>query len=139
MKMITRRIHKTTTGNGDFVDITPEVAGMVKESGMLQGNALVFVVGSTGAITTFEFEPGLIADMKDVYQRIAPSGTHYYHDDTWGDANGFSHVRASLAGPSLTVPFDRGELLLGTWQQIVLAEFDNRPREREVVIQMTGE
>lgn len=139
MKIINQRIQRTTKGNGDFIDITSEVARLVKESGMRTGSVLVFVIGSTGAITTFEFEPGLVADMKDVYQQIAPSGRHYYHDDTWGDANGFSHVRASLAGPSLTVPFEDGRLFLGTWQQIVLAEFDNRPRERDVVVQITGE
>ena len=139
MKIVNQRIQRTTKGNGDFIDITSEVARLVKESGMRTGSVLVFVIGSTGAITTFEFEPGLVADMKDVYQQIAPSGRHYYHDDTWGDANGFSHVRASLAGPSLTVPFEDGRLLLGTWQQIVLAEFDNRPRERDVVVQITGE
>ncbi len=139
MKIINRRIHRTTKGDGDFIDITSEVARLVKESGIRTGNVLVFVIGSTGAITTFEFEPGLVADMKDVYQQIAARGRHYHHDDTWGDANGFSHVRASLTGPSLTVPFDDGRLLLGTWQQIVLAEFDNRPREREVVVQVMGE
>jgi secondary thiamine-phosphate synthase enzyme len=139
MTIITQRISQTTKGNGDFIDITKSVARLVTESRMQVGNVLIFLIGSTGAITTFEFEPGLVADMKDFYQRIAPSGKHYNHDDTWGDANGFSHVRASLAGPSLTVPFDKGLLLLGTWQQIVLAEFDNRPREREVVVQITGE
>jgi secondary thiamine-phosphate synthase enzyme len=138
MKIVTKRIHETTKGNGDFIDITPEVARLVTESQIRTGSVLTFVIGSTGAITTFEFEPGLVADMKELYQQIAPSGRHYYHDDTWGDANGFSHVRASLAGPSLTVPFDNGQLLLGTWQQIVLVEFDNRPREREIVVQITG-
>jgi secondary thiamine-phosphate synthase enzyme len=139
MKIVTRRIDQTTKGNGDFINITERVADLVQESGMLTGNALVFVVGSTAGITTFEFEPGLIADMKDLYQRIAPSGRHYYHDDTWGDANGFSHVRASLTGSSFTVPFERRKLLLGTWQQIVLAEFDNRSRDREIIVQITGE
>ena len=139
MKIITQRISQATKGNGDFIDITGKVAHLVQDSRMQTGNVLVFVVGSTGAITTFEFEPGLLADMKDLYHHVAPSGRHYYHDDTWGDANGFSHVRASLTGPSLTVPFEKGKLLLGTWQQIVLAEFDNRPREREVIVQLMGE
>ena len=139
MTFITQRISQSTKGNGDFIDITGSVARLVMESRMQTGNVLIFLIGSTGAITTFEFEPGLVADMKDLYQRVAPSGRHYNHDDTWGDANGFSHVRASLAGPSLTVPFEKGLLLLGTWQQIVLVEFDNRPREREVVVQIVGE
>jgi secondary thiamine-phosphate synthase enzyme len=139
MKIITQRISRKTKGNGDFIDITGPVASLVAESHLQTGSVLVFVMGSTGGITTFEFEPGLVADMKDLYHHIAPSGKHYYHDDTWGDANGFSHVRASFTGPSLTVPFEKGKLLLGTWQQIVLAEFDNRPREREVIVQITGE
>ncbi len=139
MKILTRRITLTTKGSGDFADITEEIGRLVKESQMQTGSVLVFVVGSTGGVTTFEFEPGLVADMKDLYERIAPAGKHYYHDDTWGDANGYSHVRASLTGPSLMVPFEKGKLLLGTWQQIVFAEFDNRPRERQVVVQITGE
>jgi secondary thiamine-phosphate synthase enzyme len=139
MKFFTERIRQTTKGSGDFIDITGAVAGLLTESQVQVGNVLLFVIGSTGAITTFEFEPGLVADMKDLHQRLAPSGKHYYHDDTWGDANGFSHVRAALTGPSLTVPFEKGKLLLGTWQQIVLVEFDNRPREREIVVQIMGE
>jgi secondary thiamine-phosphate synthase enzyme len=139
MKIITKRISLTTKGNGDFIDITEKVAMFLDECLLQSGNILVFVVGSTAAITTFEFEPGLVADMKAFYQTIAPSGRHYYHDDTWGDANGFSHVRASLTGSSITVPFEKRKLLLGQWQQIVLAEFDNRPREREIIIQLTGE
>jgi secondary thiamine-phosphate synthase enzyme len=97
------------------------------------------VVGSTAAITTFEYESGLIQDVSDLYDKLVPQNKHYHHDDTWGDANGFSHLRASLQGPSLTVPFENGELLLGTWQQIVLAEFDNRARERKIIVQITGE
>ena len=122
-----------------MIDITRDVAGALEASGLRTGSVLVFVVGSTAAITTFEYEPGLIADMVEFYQRMAPSDEHYHHDDTWGDANGFSHIRASFTGPSLIVPFEEGSLLLGTWQQVVLAEFDNRSREREVIIQITGE
>jgi secondary thiamine-phosphate synthase enzyme len=139
MKIVLERIRKQTKGSGDFLDITREIAEIVESSRLRAGSVLVFVVGSTAAITTFEYEPGLVADMKDLYQALAPSGRHYYHDDTWGDANGFSHIRASLTGPSLSIPFEKGRLLLGTWQQVVLAEFDNRPREREVVVQITGE
>ena len=139
MKIVLERIRKQTKGSGDFLDITREIAEIVESSRLRAGSVLVFVVGSTAAITTFEYEPGLVADMKDLYQALAPSGRPYYHDDTWGDANGFSHIRASLTGPSLSIPFEKGRLLLGTWQQVVLAEFDNRPREREVVVQITGE
>ena len=139
MKIVNKRVRLHTKGTGDMIDITRDVAGALEVSGLRTGNVLVFVVGSTAAITTFEYEPGLIADMKEFYQQIAPSGTHYYHDDTWGDANGFSHIRASFTGPSLTVPFEEGRLLLGTWQQVVLAEFDNRARAREVIVQITGE
>jgi secondary thiamine-phosphate synthase enzyme len=139
MKILTQRISLSTTGNGNYLDLTGKVAGLLKASQLTSGNVLIFVVGSTAAITTFEFEPGLMADMKDLYQSLAPSDRHYYHDDTWGDANGFSHVRASLTGSSIAVPFEKGKLLLGQWQQIVLAEFDNRPREREIVVQFTGE
>ncbi len=138
MKIISSRIRLETKGSGDLVDITGRVAQALEASALQTGSVLVFVVGSTAGITTFEYEPGLIADMKDFYQQMAPSGRHYCHDDTWGDANGFSHIRASFTGPSLTVPFEAGRLLLGTWQQIVLAEFDNRPRRREVVVQITG-
>ena len=106
---------------------------------MHTGSVLVFAVGSTAAITTLEYEPGLLADMKVFYEQIASSRKHYFHDDTWGDANGYSHVRASLAGPSLTVPFEKGRMLLGTWQQIAFVEFDNRPRERQIIVQITGE
>jgi secondary thiamine-phosphate synthase enzyme len=99
----------------------------------------VFISGSTAGITTFEYEPGLVRDLKEFYDKIAPPSVHYHHDETWGDANGFSHVRATLTGPSLVIPFEKGKLLLGTWQQIVLMEFDNRPRSREVVVQLMGE
>lgn len=95
--------------------------------------------GSTAGITTFEYEDGLIKDMKDLYERLAPSGGRYSHNDTWHDGNGFGHVRAALQGPSLTIPFKDGKLLLGTWQQVVLAEFDNRSRQREVILQFTGQ
>ncbi len=139
MKIVNTRVRLETKGAGDLIDITGDIAAALAHSGLRTGSVLVFVVGSTAGITTFEYEPGLIADMKEFYQRIAPSGKHHYHDDTWGDANGFSHIRASITGPSLTVPFEEGRMLLGTWQQVVLAEFDNRPRAREVIVQLTGE
>jgi secondary thiamine-phosphate synthase enzyme len=139
LKIINERIHLNTTGTGDLVDITAELAGLLEISGLLTGNLTVFVIGSTAGITTFEFEPGLIKDMQVFFERTIPVGRHYHHDDTWGDANGFSHVRAAVTGSSLTIPFENGRLLLGTWQQVVLAEFDNRPRKREIVVQMIGE
>lgn len=139
MKIITERIHLDTSGAGDLKDLTPELARLLESSGLRDGNVTVFVIGSTAAITTFEYEPGLIEDVRGLYEKLASSREHFHHDETWGDANGFSHLRACLQGPSLTVPFEDGSLLLGTWQQVVLAEFDNRPRRRQVVVQMIGE
>src|SRR3990167_787607 len=126
MKVKTERIRLKTKGDGDLVNITEEVSSILARSKIKEGSVTVFVVGSTAAITTFEYEPGLIKDIRDLYEKIVPSNKHYSHDETWGDANGFSHLRAALQGPSLTVPFEKGKLVLGTWQQIVLAEFDNR-------------
>lgn len=139
MKIINDSIKVSTKGNPDLIDITGRVAEILKSSKLNKGSVTVFLVGSTAAITTFEFEPGLVKDIRDFYEKIVPSTKHYAHDATWGDANGFSHLRAALQGPSLTVPFDDGKLLLGTWQQIVLAEFDNRPRDRKIIVQITGE
>jgi len=139
MKIINKKIMLDTKGPGDLINITEEISNILASSGLRNGNLTVFVTGSTAAITTFEYEPGLIKDIKDFYERLIPSGKHYHHDDTWGDANGFSHVRAALQGPSITIPFEDGRLLLGTWQQVVLAEFDNRPRHRQIAIQIMGE
>lgn len=139
MKIINETIKVSTKGSPDLINITNKVAAILRESKVKNGNATVFVVGSTAAMTTFEYEPGLIKDVKDLFEKLVPSTKHYAHDETWGDANGFSHLRAALQGPSLTIPFDGGKLLLGTWQQVVLAEFDNRPREREIIVQIIGE
>lgn len=139
MKIINEAITVSTKGNPDLVDITPAIAEKLEKSGLKKGSMLVFVVGSTAAITTFEYEPGMIRDMEDLYERLVPSNKHYDHDETWGDANGFSHLRGALQGQSLAIPFDKGRLLIGTWQQAVLAEFDTRPRERRIIVQMTGE
>jgi len=139
MKIVTKRIELETRGAGDLIDITVKAQKSLESAGLQRGNVTVFVVGSTAGITTFEYESGLITDMQELYNSIAPQDRHYAHDETWGDANGFSHLRAALQGPSLTVPFENGKLILGTWQQIVLAEFDNRPRDRQVVLQMIGE
>ncbi len=138
MKIINKRLRVTTKGSGDLINITNEISQLVKASELKTGNVIVFNIGSTAAITTFEFEPGLIKDVQDLYEKIVPSNKSYHHDDTWGDANGFSHLRAALQGPSLTIPFEDGRLLLGTWQQVVLAEFDNKSRYRQVVVQIIG-
>jgi secondary thiamine-phosphate synthase enzyme len=139
MKIITHRINIRTKGAGDLLDITGHMVEALKATGFQTGQVTVFNIGSTAAITTFEYEPGMIKDMQELYEKIVPSDRHYHHDDTWGDANGFSHLRAALQGPSLIIPFENGKLLLGTWQQVVLAEFDNKPRHRKLVIQIIGE
>ncbi len=139
MKIITKSIEIPTKGNPDLIDITAKVADILDSANIKNGSVTVFVAGSTAAITTFEYEPGLIKDVKEFFEKMIPRSKRYNHDETWGDANGFSHLRASLQGPSLVVPLREGKLVLGTWQQIVLAEFDNRPRQREIVVQLIGE
>lgn len=128
-----------TSGDSDLIDITGKVTNVLKNSGISSGIVTVFVPGSTAGVTTIEFEEGAVRDFQGAIERIAPKGIHYHHDARWGDGNGYSHIRASLLGPSLTVPFSSAKLLLGTWQQIVLIDFDNRPRTRRVVIQVLGE
>ena len=138
MQILNEKISLNTKGSGDLINITEELHRLLDRSSLTDGNMLVFVSGSTAGIVTFEYEPGMIADIKEFYEKLAPSASHYHHDDTWGDANGFSHVRGTFTGPSLSIPFQDGKLLLGTWQQVVLAEFDNRPRQREVIVQLMG-
>jgi secondary thiamine-phosphate synthase enzyme len=138
MEIITEKITHDTMGSGDLIDITSELNDLLEKSTLMDGSMIVFVSGSTAGITTFEFEPGMIKDIKEFYEKLAPSEAHYHHDDTWGDANGFSHIRAAFTGPSLTIPFKDGRLLLGTWQQVVLAEFDHKPRKRELTVQFMG-
>lgn len=137
--VVTKTLHVATRGQDDAHDITAGVAGAVAESGLRSGTTTVFVVGSTAGITTIEFEPGAIWDLNRVFERLAPRHGEYRHHLRWGDDNGSSHVRAALLGPSLTVPFVDRTLTLGTWQQIMLLEFDTRPRRRDVVVQMIGE
>lgn len=139
MQIITKHITVNTKGDPDLIDITGEVADVLRKSNLQQGSLTVFIVGSTAAVTTFEYEPGLVKDVRALYEKLIPRKTGYAHDATWGDANGFSHLRALLQGPSLVIPFEDRQLLLGTWQQVVLAEFDNRPRRRDVVVQLMGE
>ena len=138
MEIITDRFSVSTRGDSEVVDITGHVTDLLGRHKLKEGAATVFVVGSTASITTTEFEPGLRRDIPEMLNKIAPQGQRYHHDDTWHDGNGHSHVRAALMGPSLTIPFSKGELLLGTWQQIVLIDHDNRPRDRVVVVQMMG-
>ena len=137
--VVTARRDIATRGQGDAHDITDFVSAAVAESKIAAGLATVFVVGSTAAVTTIEFEPGAVADLNRLFEEVAPRHGEYRHHLRWGDDNGSSHVRAALLGPSLTVPFASATLLVGTWQQIMLLEFDTRPRKREVVIQIVGE
>lgn len=138
MTVASKTLKLSTKGDCDMVDITSEVVREVNDSGINNGAVTVFVAGSTAGVTTIEYEPGLVADFKDVWGRIAPKDIPYQHDRAWGDGNGHSHVRASLLGASLTVPFLNKNLTLGTWQQIVIVDFDNRPRAREIIIQIIG-
>ncbi len=128
-----------TRGDNDMIDLTDRLSLLLQKQKMTRGSMLVFVPGSTAALTTIEYEPGLKKDFTLLMERIVPRNARYYHEETWNDGNGHSHVRASMLGPSLTVPFDERKLLLGTWQQIVLIDFDNRPRSRSLVVQFTGE
>jgi len=139
VKIITKHAQVDTKGSGDLVNITSEIVALLRESKLKNGHLTVFNIGSTAAVATFEYEPGMIRDVQELYEKLIPRQKHYHHDDTWGDANGFSHLRAMIQGPSLVIPFKDGALLLGTWQQVVLAEFDNRPRKRDVVVQILGE
>ena len=129
----------STSGQGDVRDITGVVAAAVADSGLSAGIVTVAVVGSTAGITTIEYEPGAVADFGSMFERLAPRAGAYRHHERWGDDNGSSHVRAALLGPSLTLPFTDRRVSLGTWQQIVLAELDTRPRQRQVVVQILGE
>ncbi len=127
------------TNELDMIDITSEIQDLVKSSNLKNGFIIVFVPGSTGAITTIEYEPGLMKDFPSMLERISPKGISYEHEKRWHDGNGHSHVRASLLGPSLTVPYRNSKLTLGTWQQIVFIELDIKPRRRELIVQIFGE
>lgn len=135
----TDTISLSTRGHCDIIDITPQVEQQIAKVKVDSGTVTVFVTGSTAGITTIEFEPGLLADLKEMWQRLVPENIPYAHDRAWGDGNGYSHIRASLLGASLVIPFSHKRLALGTWQQIVLVDFDNRPRSRQVVVQVMGE
>lgn len=128
-----------TKGFNEMIDVTPQVESILNESLFSEGSILVFAPGSTAGITTIEYEPGLLNDYPKFFEKIIPMSETYHHNETWHDGNGFSHVRASLQGASFTVPFMDKRLLLGTWQQIILVDFDNRPRRRKVIVQINGE
>jgi len=136
--VVTDYIKLSTKGNADVIDITPDVSEKLKSSKLKDGIVNINVIGSTGALTTCEFEPGLVQDIKEVFEKLIPQG-NYHHDKAWGDGNGHSHLRSSLVGPSVTLPFKDKKLILGTWQQIIFIDFDNRARDREIVLQFLGE
>jgi secondary thiamine-phosphate synthase enzyme len=139
MAVKTYDFHLTTKGFGDIIDVTEQVQDLVKKSALADGTATVFIPGSTAGVTTVEYESGLIADLKAALDRWVPTDVAYAHDARWGDGNGFSHVRSSLMKASLTVPFSKSQLMVGTWQQIVVVDFDNRSRKRRVIVQVMGE
>jgi secondary thiamine-phosphate synthase enzyme len=138
VNILTNHFEIDTNGYNEIIDITPMVRSILQDSGLKDGSALVFVPGSTAGVTTIEHEPGLLKDYPAFFEKIVPSNIEYEHDKTWHDGNGFSHVRAALQGASFTVPFAESRLLLGTWQQIILVDFDNRGRNRKVIVQLTG-
>ena len=136
--IVTKYVILSSKGENDIIDITNNVEKILLESKLKNGIITLFVVGSTAAITTIEYEPGLKQDFPDMLEKIAPKGIEYHHDNSWHDGNGHSHLKASLIGPSLTIPFINGQTSLGTWQQIVLVEMDTRSRERKIVVQIIG-
>ncbi|MDO9334516.1 MAG: secondary thiamine-phosphate synthase enzyme YjbQ [Dehalococcoidales bacterium] len=137
--VVTGEISLHTHGDGDILDITAKVEKFVIDSKLTNGIVTVFVNGSTAGVTTIEFEPGVVADFQKLWERLAPKNITYDHDGRWGDGNGYAHVRASMLGASLVVPFADRKMTLGTWQQIILVDFDNRPRQRTVIVQVMGE
>lgn len=135
----TKKITEKTAGFCDIVDLTAKISEHIEQAKIRQGLVSVFVSGSTAGITTIENESGLVQDLKELVEKLIPSNRRYHHDDRWGDDNGFSHLRASLFGPSVSIPIEDGRPLLGTWQQVILLDFDNRPRTREIIVQVVGE
>jgi secondary thiamine-phosphate synthase enzyme len=135
----TKKIGLQTKGNCDIIDITPQLEQQLAQTDMSDGIVTLFVSGSTAGLSTIEYELGLLADFKDMWERNIPKDIPYKHDRAWGEGNGYSHVQASLLGASLVIPFSNKKLALGTWQQIVLVDFDNRPRSRQIVVQIMGE
>ncbi|MBU4148931.1 MAG: secondary thiamine-phosphate synthase enzyme YjbQ [Candidatus Omnitrophica bacterium] len=139
MTVVTKKIKLSTKGDTDIIDITGQVAAALSKTGLSNGIVTVFVKGSTGGLTTVEYEPGLVQDIKTFFEKIAPKSGLYEHNVRWHDGNGYAHVRASFLGPSISVPFIKNQMELGTWQQIIFIDFDNRPRSRELIVQIMGE
>jgi secondary thiamine-phosphate synthase enzyme len=139
MAVYTGTFNIETNGETDIVDITDQIEGILNQSELTNGTATVFVGGSTAGITTIEFESGLLQDLRDAYERMAPRNAYYAHDERWGDGNGYAHVRASMTKQDITIPFTKKKLMLGTWQQVIFVDFDNRPRHREITVQIIGE
>lgn len=139
MPIEVHNIFVETTARTDIIDLTPQVRKEMERSGVRNGHVTLFIPGSTAGLTTIEYESGAINDLKKAIERMAPEDLYYEHNERWGDGNGYSHVRSALIGPSLHIPVIDGKLTLGTWQQIVLLDFDNRPRKRQVIMQMLGE
>ncbi len=139
VKIQTGTLHYDTRGFCDIIDITRDVQNYIQSHDFLEGQVLIFVNGATAGITTVEYEPGLVKDLKAFFERLIPQNGAYYHHETWNDGNGFSHVRASLLKPSISIPFTEGRLTTGTWQQVILVDFDNKSRRREIVLQCLGE
>ena len=139
MAVITKSFSIKTKGHTDILDITPQAGKALKEAQVENGILTVFIPGSTAGITTTEYEPGLLQDLPETFEKLVPATVGYKHDLTWGDGNGYAHVRAALLKSFFTVPFVAGKMMLGTWQQIILVDFDNRPRRREVLVQIIGE
>ncbi len=138
MRVVSSEVHCSTRGNADILDLTSLVADAIMESEIREGVCVLFTPSSTSSLTTIEYEPGCLEDLKRIIERIVPSSESYAHNARWGDSNGHSHVRAALLGPSVVIPIRQGKLTLGTWQQIILVDFDNRPRQRKVLIQILG-
>lgn len=139
MSIVTKLIELSTHGDAESIDITGNIRAALKDTGLSDGVVTVFVPGATGALSTVEYEPGLIKDMSELWERLVPEGQEYYHDMKWGDGNGHSHLRATLIGPSLSIPFTGKALTLGTWQQVIFIDFDVRRRIRRIVLQFMGE
>jgi len=139
MKIITAELTIPTKGNCDVINITEEIQTKLLESKLKEGTCNVFSIGSTASVTTIEYEPGLIKDLPAVLDKLIPEYSKYHHNDAWGDNNGHAHIRSAIIGTSINIPFIKGQLILGTWQQVVLIDFDNRKRTRRVAVQVTGE
>jgi secondary thiamine-phosphate synthase enzyme len=139
IEIFTDEFSINTKGFNEIIDITPNIKGQLTKSGFIEGQITLFVPGSTGGLTTIEYEPGLLEDLPEFLESIIPMNKQYHHDRTWHDGNGYAHLRSALIKPSFTVPFKASALLLGTWQQIIFVDFDNRPRHRKLIFQILGE